>query len=140
MSSSHKLKLNEYFLLIDDDPVYRIIMTRAAELEDLRLDAFESIADIGVTGRRDKYTAALIDFDLGLTTGVETVNHLQTYFGDIPMILISAKDREPSEGGWPANIKRFLKKSQGYAFALQEARKFSELDGVSSLKVRSPKR
>jgi len=47
-------------------------------------------------------------------------------FTEIPMILVSAKNREPDDKGWPLSIKMFVNKSKGYGFALEQAKRYAE--------------
>jgi CheY-like chemotaxis protein len=114
------------FVLIDDDPTYRAVILRAAELEGLDLDVYESLMDLGSVGMLGRYDAAIVDYDLGNLNGVEIAEYLSALFGDIPMVLVSEKTRSPGEKGWPASIKSFVNKSQGYAFALKQAQRFAK--------------
>lgn len=111
------------FILIDDDPTYRAIVLRAASLEGMVVDVYESLMDLGSVGFLGCYDAAIVDYDLGSINGVEIAEYLSVLFGDIPMVLVSEKVREPGKRGWPRSIKAFVKKSEGYAHALDEARK-----------------
>ena len=125
--------LQKRFVLIDDDPTYRAVMLRAAELEDMEFDVYGSIMDLGSVGMLGRYDAAIVDYDLDGPNGVEIAEYLTAYFGDIPMILVSEKNRLPGEKGWPPSIKSFVNKSQGYAFALKQAQRFAKSRYLPSL-------
>jgi CheY-like chemotaxis protein len=113
-------------VLIDDDPVYRTIVTRCAQMAGIDLDVYESLLDLGAIGLLGRYDAAIVDYDLGNMNGIEIAEYLSSLFGDIPMVLVSEKARSPDERGWPNSIKKFMKKSEGYAAALNEAKKFAD--------------
>jgi len=110
-------------VLIDDDPIYRSIMLRFAKENGVEFDAFENLMDLGSVGMLGQYDAAIVDFDLGCLNGVEIAEYLSALFGDIPMVLISEKQREPGQNGWPPSIKRFVKKSEGYEKTIMQAKK-----------------
>lgn len=116
------------FVLIDDDPTYRATMIRAAQKEGLELEVYDSILDIyatwmeyGPLNCKDRYDAAIIDFDLGSTTGVEIAGCLANLFGDISLVLVSERDRSDQDGKWPTSIVKFVKKSSGCGTVLREA-------------------
>lgn len=114
------------FILIDDDPSYRAILLRCAVTEGMKIDAYESLMDLGSIGLLGRYDAAIVDYDLGAVNGVEIAEYLTALFGDIPMILVSERDRSAEGKTWPLSIKKFIKKSQGYSYALTEARRFAD--------------
>jgi len=119
------------FLLIDDDPIYRTILTRCAGMEGMDIDVFASLMDLGSVGLLGKYDAAIIDYDLESVNGLEIAEYFAALFGDIPMILVSEKDCSMTDKAWPRSIKKFIKKSAGYHYTLSEARKYAERAGVS---------
>lgn len=126
------------FVLIDDDPSYTVIMKRVAEMEGIELDTFQSLSELGFIGMLGKYDVAIVDYDLGRMTGVEIGNYLDKLFSDIPMIMVSELER--SSEGWPHIVKKFLLKSDGYKFVLQQAlalieEELSTTDGA--IKVRN---
>ena len=129
MTKEFNSKKRQRFLLIDDDPIYRAIILRCAKAEGIDLDVFESLMDVGCITLLGQYDAAILDYDLGNLNGTEIADYLSALFGDIPMILVSDSDRTPGIKGWPTNIKKFMRKSDGFAATLKEAVKFSDLRG-----------
>ncbi len=115
-------KIHRY-VLIDDDPTYQSIMKRFSKEHNMHLEVYENLVDLGSVGLLGRYDAAIVDYDLGQINGVEVAEYLSVLFGDIPTILVSDRQRNPSERQWPNSIKRFVKKSQGYAHVLNQARK-----------------
>jgi len=109
------------YVLIDDDPTYRAIMVRVARNAGMNCDAYESLMDLGYIGLIGRYDAAIIDYNLGGLNGLEIAEYLAAMFSDIPMVMISEKDRQPDQKAWPSSIKKFVKKSDGYLFTLEQA-------------------
>ena len=120
-------QMKNRFVLIDDDPVYRTILLRAATMEGFDIAVYESLMDLGSIGMLGRYDAAIVDYDLGNINGVEIAEYLSALFGDIPMVLVSEHSRSPGEKVWPSSIKKFIRKSEGYSHTLQEAKKFADL-------------
>jgi len=118
--------LKQRIVLIDDDPTYRSILLRFAAMEGIDMDVYESLMDLGSDALLGRYDAAIVDYDLGALNGVEIAEYLSELFGNIPMVLISEKNRSPGSKGWPNNIKKFINKSQGYVYALSEAKKYAD--------------
>ncbi len=115
------------YVLIDDDSTYRSIMKRAAEIENVHLDCFGSLIELGSVGALENYDVLILDYELDGITGVEIASYLGKLVSEIPTVIVSHTEREP--GGWPKAIKRFVQKSEGYAYAIQNAK---EIDTVSS--------
>lgn len=111
----------KHCVLIDDDPTYRLIMQRCAEVEGIKLDVFESLEEMGSVGLLKAYDVAIVDYDLGKMTGIEIGEYLTRLIKDVPMVLLSAKDRYPDQP-WPESIKCFINKQEGYAYVLERAR------------------
>ena len=108
-------------VLFDDDPVYRSLMIRAAELNGSKLDAYESIDNIRPQDLVGKYDVVLLDYDLGHTTGPEIAAFLSEMCGDLPVLLISGVNRVDSKNKWPPAIQSFVLKSEGHQQALSAA-------------------
>jgi CheY-like chemotaxis protein len=113
------------YVLVDDDATYLSIMQRIAAQEGMDLDVYTSLINLGSIGLLGRYDAAIVDYDLGSMTGIEVAQYLNTFFGRIPMVLVSGQDRV-IEQKWPENIKFFAKKSEGYASILKTLEKCVE--------------
>jgi DNA-binding NtrC family response regulator len=77
-------------LLIDDDPVFRAIFSRLASEEGIEVDAFDSMLEVEPFSQIASYTGVIFDYHLAQLDGVELASHLETIFGDVPMLLVSA--------------------------------------------------
>lgn len=119
------------FVLIDDDEIFCDIMANYAKLRDISLDYFLSLGEMGSIGRLSNYQVAIVDFDLGQMNGVEIAEYLPAFFGNKPLILVSATEEERLNiTSWPGSIKAFVHKGKGPAVildtALEIARKHQE--------------
>lgn len=126
MTKASYQKVNKRFVLIDDDPTYRAIMLRFAQAEGMEFDVYENLMDLGSVGKLGNYDAAIVDYDLGSLNGIEIAEYLSALFGDIPMLLVSERKREPGNKAWPTSVKRFVNKSEGYETVLRQARKCAD--------------
>ena len=120
MTETHSSTKKKY-ILIDDDPIYQSIMTRVAQQKGIDLDVYESLLALGSIGLLAKYDAVIVDYDLGQINGIEIAEYLSALFGDIPMILVSEKQRDPRSHPWPNCIKQFINKSLGYEYVINQA-------------------
>ncbi|MCX6129873.1 MAG: response regulator [Proteobacteria bacterium] len=109
-------------VLIDDDPVFIAIMKRWAELEKIKLETYESLDEMGFIGLLSNYDVAILDYDLGYTTGIEIANCTQSLLKDMPIIIVSYKDRSKECANAPSCVKAVLQKSKGYNHILNVAR------------------
>lgn len=115
----------ERIVLIDDDPVYRRIMKRAAKMADIDVDIYESLMDLGSVGLLANYDVAIVDYHLEAMTGVEIGEYLASMMSGKPMILVSRDRLTDSDKSWPSSIKKFMNKDEGYTNVLNEARKLA---------------
>ena len=111
------------YLLIDDDATYRAIMVRCAQMAGMELEAYESLADLGSVGLLGRFDTAIVDYNLDQMTGVEIADYLDHLFTDVPMVLVSSAEQLPDGRPWPQSIKMFVKKSRGYTFVLEQAKR-----------------
>jgi len=111
-------------VLIDDDPVFLAIMKRSAQLEGIALDCFLSLEDLGYIGMFANYDVAILDFDLGMTDGIQISRSINALVKELPILIISAKDRSYECADSPECVKSVLKKSMGYQYILQVAARF----------------
>jgi DNA-binding response OmpR family regulator len=117
-------------VLIDDDTTFCKIIAGFAESRGIMLDWYRSLQEMGSVGRLSDYSAAIVDFDLGPMNGVEIAEYLPAFFGKMPMLLISGKERKAEDGKkWPTSIQKFVHKDQGPDAILDEASRL--LDQVS---------
>lgn len=115
-------KTNRRLVLIDDDAAFCKIIASFAESRGLILDWYRSLQEMGSVGRLSDYGTAIVDYDLGPMNGVEIAEYLPAFFGKMPMVLISGKDRREGETNkWPASIRKFVHKDAGPDAILDEA-------------------
>ncbi len=108
--NSHYTRL----VLIDDDISFCKMLSSFALSRGIHLDCFSSLQEMGFIGLMSRYDAAIVDFDLGSMNGIEIAEYLPAFFSEMPMILISGRDRRCKSGGhWPISIKSFIHKDQG---------------------------
>jgi DNA-binding NtrC family response regulator len=102
-------------LLIDDDPVFRAILSKLAAQEGLEVDAFDSMLEVEPFSRIASYRGVIFDFHLSQIDGVELATHLESIFGGIPMLLVSADgDAERTMNQrCPGMFGAFMNKKEG---------------------------
>lgn len=122
------------FVLIDDDPSFRAILLRAANMYGVQVDVYESLEELGAVGLLSRYDVAIIDYDLGSLNGLEIAEYLDVLCSNTPMILVSALDRGASARKWPQSIKQFIPKSMGYSYILEQAERWAHGNLLDKLK------
>lgn len=108
-------------LLVDDDPVFGKILTRLAEQSRVHLTYCRSLDELGEKAWW-QFQAAIVDFDLGNSTGLELIAQLERILGPMPVILVSQGhlvDVAPNR--WPASVKGFIDKALGHVAILEAA-------------------
>lgn len=102
-------------LLIDDDPVFRAIFSKLAADEGLEVDAFDSMLEIEPFSRIASYRGVIFDYHLAQIDGVELATHLESIFGGVPMLLVSAdNDAERNMNQrCPGTFGAFMSKKEG---------------------------
>jgi DNA-binding NtrC family response regulator len=107
-------------LVVDDDPSFGKIMSRIGQQSQVIVTVCSGIEEIiDLAGRR--FVAAIVDYDLGSTTGIKVAEKLELLLGKVPVILVSQSQMvETPISLWPSNVKGFLHKALGH-FAILEA-------------------
>jgi CheY-like chemotaxis protein len=107
-------------LLVDDDPTFGVVMSRAAEQLRAHITYCKSLEEVKrVAGWN--FDVAIVDYDLGSSTGVEVARFLQSHPKKIPVIIVSQSQRVDTPiSDWPEVVKGFMQKGLGH-FALLEA-------------------
>ncbi len=112
-------------LLIDDDPVFLAIMNQSAYIEHLQLDTYLSLDEIGFIGLFSNYSVAIIDFELEQMNALYIANCIDTLVKELPVIIVSAKDRSRECTNLPHCVKAVISKSKGYSYILNLAASLS---------------
>jgi DNA-binding response OmpR family regulator len=109
-------------ILIDDDAIYGRILQQLAHQRGIKLDHFQSLAELGYVALIGKYDVVILDYDLGGMTGIEIESYLNAFFRGLPMLLISGSLRKASrkevESG---RAHPFMHKKSGYEAILSTA-------------------
>ena len=106
-------------LLIDDDPTFSKIMSKAAARSGVTMGSCQSVEDIDSVDP-GTYQVHIIDYDLGYVNGLEFVRYLESFsLGEIPVILVSHSNL-PGKIRWPDSIREFVHKNLG-PFAILDA-------------------
>ena len=128
-------------VLIDDDPMFRRLMSTYANSMGINLKCFSSLLDMHSFAHLKNYDLALIDFHLDSLSGTEIAEYVDIFFGDLPVIIVSG-DPEIGEklkvNKGPACIREFVSKHVGPRAILEAASKsLQTFDFYKSLKERS---
>jgi DNA-binding response OmpR family regulator len=108
-------------LLIDDDPVFIAVMKRWAEMEKIHLECYSNLDEMGFIGLFSNYDVAILDYDLGYTTGLEIARCTDALLHEMPIVIVSMKDRSVECVAAPSCVKAVLQKSRGYSHILNVA-------------------
>ncbi len=126
MNTSEAPLSGKHFVLIDDDPTFRATLLRSAKRNGYQIDAYESLEELGAVGLLNRYDVAIVDYDLGILNGLEIAEYLELLCSNTPMILVSANDRRADTRQWPRSIKKFIQKSMGYRYILEQAERCAQ--------------
>jgi len=120
-------------LLVDDDPCFSAIISAVARQHDFEPHIFSSLVEMGSFARIRDFDVALIDYYLDMLRGDEIAEYVDTFFGDIPVLIVSSRDFAPEEiAKWPQAVRRFVSKTEGAEAIVAAAR--SVLDRERLLK------
>jgi DNA-binding NtrC family response regulator len=101
-------------VVIDDDPLFCQVIQAVAESQGLPTHAFESLFEMGSFACLREYDLAILDYRLDHLNGVEIAEYVDTFFADIPVILISADETvRETVAKWPQAVRRFVAKTEG---------------------------
>jgi DNA-binding NtrC family response regulator len=120
MNGGHMTNLAQpKLLLVDDDRLFTMIISKIAEKEKIPITVCHSIKEVGKITKWD-FDVAIIDYDLGDFTGVQLTDIL-TRLREMPVVLVS-QYREIEAKRWPNCIKEFINKSRGPDQVINAAR------------------
>src|SRR3954471_17577809 len=108
-------------LLVNDDPVFEMIMVKIATRLNIALAVCHSLDELnGLEGLR--FDAAVVDYDMGLRKGSRALEEIEDALGKTPIILVSeATSADAVTRGWRPSIKAFLPKAAGFRAILKTA-------------------
>jgi DNA-binding NtrC family response regulator len=104
---------DDHVLLIDDDPLFCTLFKAAARSQNLRVDSYGSLADLGSIANIGKYQLVVADYYLPKVNGVEIAEYVEAFFKGTPVVLISAGivNANTLVHRWPGSIRRFFLKN-----------------------------
>ena len=109
-NTEKKLKV----LLVDDDPSFGYLMARVAKSMGIDLTHKVSLIELGSFAMIKNFDIAMIDFYLENLRGDEIAQYVDTFFNDIPIVIVSAHEfDDKSKSKWPPTVKAFLPKEIG---------------------------
>src|SRR5687768_5082220 len=73
-------------LLVDDDPSFGKILAKIAQQSHVTVTVCHGLQEVGETTWWD-YDAAIVDYDLGTSTGLEIIRQLERVRPEMPVIL-----------------------------------------------------
>ena len=101
-------------LIIDDDICFGALMSAIAPKYSFEPRFFPSLVDMGSFARIKDFDIAVIDYFLGHLRGDEIAEYVDTFFDNIPVIIVSAEESlSHGEKHWPVSVRMFLPKSVG---------------------------
>lgn len=103
-----------HILVVDDDPLFRALLQRAALAKAIEITACSSWREIGTLAHPQQFDAAIVDYYLdGLKeslTGTDIARALE----GTPVLLVSNSDHCISNGeAWPEGVRKFMNKRHG---------------------------
>jgi DNA-binding NtrC family response regulator len=111
MGPPHK---HDRLLIIDDDICFGALMSAIAPKYHLEPRFFPSLVDMGSFARIKDFDIAIIDYFLGHLRGDEIAEYVDTFFANIPVIIVSAEETlSHREKKWPESVRMFLPKATG---------------------------
>lgn len=115
--------LRDKLLVIDDDRTFGAIMTTVAKAKGFEPFYFTSLIEMGSFARIRDFDLAIIDYYLGSLRGDEIAEYVDTFFRDIPVMIVSSQDFQPEEiSEWPVSVRKFCSKLEGPDAIIETAR------------------
>lgn len=101
-------------LIVDDDVCFGALMSAVAKSRGFAPHFFTSLIDMGSFARIREFDVAIIDYYLGTLRGDEIAEYVDTFFSDVPVIIVSSENlAETRSVKWPASVRKFIPKSDG---------------------------
>ena len=101
-------------LIIDDDPTYGRMVVGAARSRGIEAEHYMSLLELGSFARICEFDIAVLDFYLDNFRGDEIAQYVETFFCDMPVVIVSVHQfADQSMDNWPECIRRFIPKQQG---------------------------
>ncbi len=105
------LKRKTRIVLIDDDPSFTGLMSHVVTKNGMIAESYEKLEDVDAS-ILDGADVLVVDYDLGMTTGLEIGKKLESLRYKKPVLLVSG-DQRAFGSTWPSTIRNFAAKSLG---------------------------
>ena len=116
-------------LIIDDDICFGALMSAVAPKQGFEPRFFPSLVDMGSFARIKDFDIAVIDYFLGHLRGDEIAEYVDTFFEDIPVVIVSAEASLSEKGRtWPESVRTFIPKSSGVEHIMEGVRNVLKRD------------
>lgn len=111
-------------VVVDDDPVFGALLMKKAKHEGFDAKFYLSLMDMGSFARIKEYDLAIIDFYMEQIRGDEIAEYVDTFFRDVPVIIVSGEDFTGSDRKkkWPQTVRAFVPKADGVDKILKTAK------------------
>jgi DNA-binding NtrC family response regulator len=111
-------------LLVDDDWDFAELVRSKAEAMGLDVEHHTSAKTLGRTNLGG-FAVAIIDYNLGSTSGLQIAEVIDDLTVDLPVILISGERQiDPLNRFWPQCIRGFITKERGLDVILAAAERY----------------
>lgn len=123
------MQARQKLVIFDDDVCFGALLTAKARQAGFDTKFFTSLIDLGSFARIKEFDIAIIDYFLGSIRGDEIAEYVDTFFAEIPVIIVSSNDFDPRQvAKWPASVRQFVPKTQGIGKIIDAARGVLERD------------
>ena len=110
-------------VIFDDDVCFGALISAKAKACGFESRFFTSLVDMGSFARIKEFDIAIVDFYLGTIRGDEIAEYVDTFFDQVPVIIVSSADMSESRiSQWPASVRMFVPKSAGPGRIIEAAR------------------
>ena len=101
-------------LIIDDDRSFGAVLVAHAVKKGFKPTYCTSLLDLGSFARIREFDIAIVDYYLGSLRGDEIAEYVDTFFREIPVVIVSAESFKSEQiAKWPQSVRRFVSKSVG---------------------------
>ncbi|MBY0369919.1 hypothetical protein K2X33_04480 [bacterium] len=109
-------------LVIDDDPVFRMLIAKAAKAAKVSVTVAGSLEEVNPLTVPRIYDVVVIDYYLDdIQLNLKGADIADVLAGT-PVLLTSVSEHAVEDGGpWPESVRKFVAKKQGAASILKQA-------------------
>ena len=111
-------------LIMDDDPIFGRMACAEAELHGFEAQWFASLIEMGTFAKIGNFDVVIFDYYLESMLGDEIAEYVDTFFAQVPVLMISGSKVDPlRQSRWPNAVRGFMTKDTGIAAIIEEARR-----------------